>query len=395
MKQFIAKYGICALLAAGMITFYDFEMGKTVLILLVVAGSGGLFYGNYRRSEKKAPGKGREKNIIVELDILRVIATVLVIALHTLEANAGELGMTDATYVSRSAVLISCNYLFIMLSGGLSFRYREQNAILYYISRGIRILIPMYIYYIWNYFWHIPLKDMMNLKYLKTVAAQLFAREYVIAPQFWLLYPIMLIYLFAPFIQYMFRSMPYKRVFLLAAVSVAAIFFILRYRSTGTDSFWLLPAVVGFFLLHPETRKLDLPIILLGLLALPLLLWGHHDSITDAGGLTCLIACGIVSLVYFICGKLKPGRIVSAVCGFFSRYSFGILLVHWYVLYYLTRDTFGITAISYGGWVMVLSTIVTFCLSLVFAYLFDNTMIYLLSTICSMLVKLGTKKFLS
>ena len=65
-----------------------------------------------------------------------------------------------------------------------------------------------------------------------------------------------------------------------------------------------------------------------------------------------------------------------------GKYSFSILMIHWLILHNITVDTLGLTAASFGvAGGTALSIAVTLALSLLFAIIFDNTVVISMETL--------------
>ncbi len=87
----------------------------------------------------------------VYLDKLRVLATVLVIAVHTVSLGSTLVPERSAVWYGfeiSNYLFLCCNLLFIMISGALLFtgERRIRRAVL--PKRFLKVLVPMVIYYI-------------------------------------------------------------------------------------------------------------------------------------------------------------------------------------------------------------------------------------------------------
>lgn len=396
MKKVVLKYGICAVLTVAIIMYFQFSVGKTVLMILPLAASMLVWFFLERKktagseasqSEKPASQKKRSH----QLDVLRIIATLLVIALHAFQAGcADRTTFGDLEQIFIQTILLSCNFLFIMLAGSLAFKSKSTSIPRYYCDRAIRILVPMFFYYLWNYFWYIQLSE-LTPGFLRKICADLYSGQIELAPQFWLLYPILVIYLAAPFLRYMFGAMPYRAMCGMTAVGIIVILIITN-RYTQMEQyfpFWIVVALIGFWAVQPETRKYDLLLIILGAAAFVCMIIKKSPTVDQGYGFVLLISIGLFSAVYLLFSKAKKIRpVLGSVLEFLSRYSFGILLIHWWVLYIITRGTLNIYGDSFHGMGTVIAIIVTFAISIPFAYLFDNTVVYAVSAVLGKLVDL-------
>ena len=78
----------------------------------------------------------------------------------------------------------------------------------------------------------------------------------------------------------------------------------------------------------------------------------------------------------------KPGPTVRII----SKYGFSILLIHWYILHHTAEEQLGLYASSWGilGGTAV-TVAVTLVLSFLFAFVFDQTAVLCVNTLCSAL----------
>lgn len=79
-----------------------------------------------------------------------------------------------------------------------------------------------------------------------------------------------------------------------------------------------------------------------------------------------------------------PGMAVRVI----GKYGFSILLIHWYILHYVTEEWLGLYASSFGvigG--PALAVAVTLILSLLAALVFDNTVVIAVEYVCEAALK--------
>ena len=79
-----------------------------------------------------------------------------------------------------------------------------------------------------------------------------------------------------------------------------------------------------------------------------------------------------------------PGMSVRVI----GKYGFSILLIHWYILHYVTEERLGLFASSFGvigGTVFAMA--VTLILSLLAALVFDNTVVIAVEYVCEAALK--------
>ena len=71
-----------------------------------------------------------------------------------------------------------------------------------------------------------------------------------------------------------------------------------------------------------------------------------------------------------------------------GKYGFSILLIHWYILHYVTEERLGLYASSFGvigGTALAMA--VTLILSLLAALVFDNTVVIAVEYVCEAALK--------
>ena len=87
----------------------------------------------------------------VYIDDLRVIATVFVIGVHTvsLAATMTEYGSIPFRVLTIfNFIFLSCNLLFVMLSGALLLPVKNESIGNFFRKRFTKVAIPLVVYYI-------------------------------------------------------------------------------------------------------------------------------------------------------------------------------------------------------------------------------------------------------
>ena len=381
------RYTVCAVSAYLLARFLGFDVGKKIFSMLLVCGACALCTCKtlYEERHEVKNGVAVRTDRKSELDILRILAVVLVIVLHTVEAAQGDSAfLPDQAFASLCSVLLSCNILFIMLSGALAFRWTDKHPVLYYVERAVRILVPMFIYYFWNYFYDkLTLGELSDPELFKLTCLNLRIGNTEFAPQFWLIYPILAIYIAAPFIRYLVKDMPYR---MLCFGTAAGLLCCIAHAQLNTPinsylPYYLIIALIGYWIYEERTRKYDPIICAIGAVALGILII-TGQGIEEGECWTVMITCAIISLVYICCQHIRIGNKASKVLAFLSRYSFGAMLIHWWVLYFIVRGRMGLSGI--GTAVPVI--LITFGMSLGMAYLIDNTAVYIIKKFLEILI---------
>ena len=146
----------------------------------------------------------------VYIDDLRVIATVFVIGVHTvsLAATMTEYGNIPFRVLTIfNFIFLSCNLLFVMLSGALLLPVKNESIGNFFRKRFTKVAIPLVVYYILyivakeGLVWLRPDHWILMLRRILTGAP-------MEAPHFWLVYVIIWLYVLTPFMRYIVHNIP-------------------------------------------------------------------------------------------------------------------------------------------------------------------------------------------
>ncbi len=318
-------------------------------------------------------------------DYLRCLAVLFVIAFHNIGMDlilspdlSGTVLYHNLDYVRW--LCFTCNEIFIMISGALLIKYKDEGIIDFYKKRFLKIFIPLVVYYLF-YLWH-------SGHYKEWSFAETFIRfitgetKTVGANNFWLIYIIIILYLFVPLLRKLFKNVSYKAlsIIVLALFALLAVDF---YFPTGLSVIrpyvgWFTVALLGFWCSKEETRKFDIALIVIGVIsAIAMYLICKYDSnyIAAMDSLTpyrMALAVGAFGLFFKIRNCLKDFYLIRLI----SKYSYGIMLIHnlWVTEGY-RKGIYKISSVMYkglGGFVIVAETLV---ISLIFAYIIDNLIV--------------------
>jgi peptidoglycan/LPS O-acetylase OafA/YrhL len=113
------------------------------------------------------------------------------------------------------------------------------------------------------------------------------------------------------------------------------------------------------------------------------------------GNATTLVvaACGIFAL--FLENKDKFKNKSNPFIRLCSKYSYSIILIHWYALFVVVSGKLHITALRFGcvGGIIA-SVIFTFITCIIMAIIFDNTVVIVLNTAFDRLCSIDIKSFI-
>ena len=334
-----------------------------------------------------------------------------------------------------SGVGLCCNLLFVMISGALLLPWREESVGAFYRKRFSKVLIPLVLYY----FFYLRRSGLLSfspssiLDGFKTVISG----PMELVPHFWLVYVMAGLYLGVPFLRWLFRNLPDKAfcgmaalIFIGAGIKTAAY---LANLGFAFDSFlfsWTGIFILGYFLTCPCSKKYR-PLILMGggvSAVLVFLLFGLRQDAAAVAANDSLLMMLTASAVFvrFVMGEERrtekqersalgrkplqnlsrsvperssqnvpehsfqnvpehpsqslPQRISALMRGVMQvigRYSYSILLIHWYMLFVIVENHLHIAPGQLPAALLPVGILLqagaALGLSLVFAVIFDQT----------------------
>lgn len=298
----------------------------------------------------------------IYLDILRAAATVSVIAVHTVSLGATLVPAQSGSWYAfeiSNYLFLCCNLLFIMMSGALLLPVKGERAVTFYKKRFLKVLMPMVVYYIFYVCAKEGLRWLLPDHWLALLKRMLFGPPEE-APHFWLMYVILGLYLLTPLFRFVLQRLPDWALNVLVA---AILLFYILY--TYCDAFYYNPVItavsdsfagtflMGFFLSKKHGKCLKRTVYAAGLFSvvcgIGLILCGkeYHRYIFNHAPLMVFYAMAVFLLIKDVCAKKEK---ISFFTVFMSRYSFGILLIHWGVLHFFVKQVLHITPLT-GGFV--------------------------------------------
>lgn len=316
-------------------------------------------------------------------DYLRTIAVILVIGIHVINWDLSNATEMSGTFLYSSLDHFRywsfvCNALFVMLSGALLLG-KIEPATAFYKRRVTKIAIPLVVYYLWYLWEYDEFKELSAGKLINLIRTQ----DHV--PHFWLINYLLLVYISMPLVRLILKKLSYSGLtILVVATAVASICLglagLLDHPVVKIFG-WILVSVIGYWCSKPETRKLDYPLIIVAVLSTIYLFTLDTTSQTseaileNLSILRLLAAAGIFSLLFKIKGILVDNLVIRII----SKYGYGIMLIHMWVLYFVSRKIVGVSSVEYHGLGLVISILTTLIISLVFAYFIDNLVINIFS----------------
>ena len=303
----------------------------------------------------------KQENRLVYLDVLRVIATLFVIGVHTVSLGASlvpERSVQWYGFEICNYLFVCCNLLFIMISGALLIPVKGERAWQFYRKRFLKVLVPMVIYYIlyvcakegieWIFpdHWWILFKRML-----------LGAPEE--APHFWLIYVILGLYVLTPFLRFLMQHIPDA-----VLNGVVIVILVCNTLYIGFDIFYGNPVVkgivesfagvflLGYFLTKEHTFTAKMVVYVAGILSVAASVWlifsGMDFSryIFNNAPLMIFYSMAVFLLVKELFWKKQTEPVwVRKI----SRQSFGMLLIHWGVLHYVVKQMLHVNVLAGYG----------------------------------------------
>ncbi|MCI9447143.1 MAG: acyltransferase [Lachnospiraceae bacterium] len=384
--------------------WYGFPLGtKKLAALSVVILAAVLIHRSRSRKTpqymRKVLGIQAGKTRVNQYDWLRILAVSMVILTHAVQMDLITEGLIEdeaAIYILMVFYVfcLACNLIYVMLSGSLLLPYREEKLSDFYLHRVSRVVLPMFVYYIF-YLWINKGLEHITLQTIGKMFGNFFQGKTPECPHYWLLYEILAIYIAVPFLRYMLRDMPYKILTAMTAVAWGFMFFA-TYSPIPCGvhpmmASWAGIAIFGYWMTREETRKYDKFIVLSGVAGLGVTMYyikaGENflEVCCNCSPTMMMISGGLFSLVFMFPGIFSRGNVILSVLG---KYSYSLILVHWTVLALLTKGRFHIYTKSYyyaGG--IFLSWIVTLAVSLGMAFLIDNFVLVVAEEAYAFIVK--------
>lgn len=316
------------------------------LILFMFLGASGFCLLKKERKQTKTETRhvSKKEKRYVYLDGIRILAAILVIIVHVIEPLALLYPMGSKRYILLkllSAVSLSCNLLFVMISGALLLEWKEEGWAAFFKKRFLKVLIPLAVYgMLYEKGCCISQTDLFS--WIRHSIQTFISGDFTKGPHLWLIYVLLGLYITVIPFRYMLREMkePAKKalaVMILICLSVNT-YGKISGQEIGISVFlgnWPGIFLMGYLINQTWMRKYDKALLGAGMAAFAVSGWivtvreNCMDVIANQSILSMLMASAIY--VIFLHGDqlLAPGRKVLASI---SRYSYSIILIHWYIL---------------------------------------------------------------
>ncbi len=328
-----------------------------------------------------------------EYDYLRTLAALCVIAEHSVcEAYTPNVSLGDPGYSTLRVILalsLCCNVLYVMLSGALLLAPREESLKDFYIKRMGKVLIPTVSYFLLYALMGYEKEAFANgigdgvrsiLKGLATGRS-----EYM--PHMWLVYVIIGLYIFAPFLRIVVAKISEGQLFGLIVAG-----FIFNCLTTYFPIFgitfgietpiagWIGVFLLGYYMTTEHSKKRFGLFVILGIIGLVvtfLMIYFRYDLLYYTSNWTpnmWLIGAGVFAV--FTRFKKIFGR-KNIIIASISKYNFSIMLIHVLLLLKVVLPFGWSFEADHGHLTLCIVGMILGCfvLSYIVAFVYDNTAI--------------------
>ncbi|MBE5853172.1 MAG: acyltransferase [Lachnospiraceae bacterium] len=324
------------------------------------------------------------------LDYARVMAVMLVIMTHACSAQQNDTAATPwkLTLLTVCAgISLVCNPLYVMISGALLLSSKKEEKIgRFYYKRFIKIVIPLIIYYLI----YLCLAEEVSLLPPKNIGAalkQILAGASDVVPHFWMIYVLISLYISAPFVKVMVQNLSNHQinalfVVILVEEAVMVLLPLLGYPiGVGLNlALWEGVFILGYIITQKRQKWMENLLLVLGGISaviIPIVLlqdFTYTDYVCNCSPLMVTFA----SAVLIVLSKLEPhmkGKLTGIV-QLFSKYSYSLILIHWYGLFGITFTKLYCQPLRFGciGGI-VLTILITMIVCFILGFLADNTIV--------------------
>lgn len=331
------------------------------------------------------------------LDHARILAAVMVILTHACSMQANEAAAAWKIGLLRAleGIGLVCNPLYVMISGALLLPTGKDESLGdFYWKRFFKVVIPMVAYYVI----FLCVSGQVSLvppRGIAEGAAQILAGASGIVPHYWLIYTLISLYVTAPFVRVMANHLRDDHV---------AVLFVLILAGEVLGTFLPLTGIRTGFTMQLAGWE---GVFLLGyMLAERRQAWMERFVLIAGGVCAAGVACAFASdsplresmsntspaMVLFagavMVGLSKLERIWKnpspLLVRMLTKYSYSIILVHWYGLFVVTWGKIGFQPLRFGcvgGILITVLTAVVVCFILGFTA--DNTVVLAVQHIVS------------
>ncbi len=351
-------------------------------------------------------GSKPEPGRAVYFDYMRVSAAVLVILAHTCSPMT-ELADSDwkrLILVCGLSLGLCCNLIYVMLSGALLLNASadKESVGTFYVKRASRVIIPLAAYYLLL----LSLNNEVSFLPPKNIASS-FKRIVTGAPDagphLWLIYTIVALYIATPFFRVMVQKLSDRQLTALAAViltlNMLTTYLPLFGMTFGASNFlagWEGIFLLGYIMYRKDKEQPDgkrdtavfaAAVISYIIMTAVVFLDPSRMNYVYNSATTMILTSSGIFLLFLKLKKQFAGHSNLAV-RLLSKYSYSIILIHWYALFVVVQGKLHVNALRFGciGGIAV-TVLLTLAVCLVMAVVFDNTVVIVLNVIFDKIAK--------
>lgn len=325
----------------------------------------------------------------VYMDYARIIAAGLVILNHacSMQADADvELWKITLLKICMGISLFS-NPLYVMISGSLLLSgKKEENPGAFYFRRFVKVVLPMVIYYII----FLCISGQISLippKNLGEGALQILAGASGIVPHYWLIYVLISLYITAPFMRAMVKNLKDSYITVLFFLILIEEGLAVCLPAAGVQigitmnlASWEGVFILGYILTQRRTKWMERFVLICGgisaVIILSIFVWNDSlkDYISNTSPVMVLFGGAVLTVLSKLENNLK-GKF-SFVTQTLSKYSYSIILVHWYGLFVVTWGKIGIQPLRFGcAGGIVLTVLAALAVCFILGFTAENTIV--------------------
>jgi surface polysaccharide O-acyltransferase-like enzyme len=316
------------------------------------------------------------------------MATFFVICVHTVSLAASEVGADHASFYVLEMFrffFLSCNPLFVMVSGSLLLAVTTETPFTFYRKRFSKVLLPFLVYYMF----YLCAKEgsiWLRPRFFDVLVKRILLGAPAEAPHFWLIYVLLWLYVFTPLLRFVIAHCP-RKLFLACAVVLFVIHGIETYAPLfgfSSPFGWLVDSFVGAFLFGyilstPLTDRTEKILIACGIASffvscISVYVVADYESYLFNTSPTMLL---FASAIFLLAKRMfrnvnRESRLLLNL----SNISYSVLLIHWGILHFVVKQILGVNVLS-GGIIggCILMIVLTSILSLIGAWVIDQTIL--------------------
>ena len=347
-------------------------------------------------------GKPVSGNRSAYLDYTRIFAAAMVILTHACSMQTGEdvAAWRTNLLLTCEGIGLVCNPLYVMISGALLLSAEKEEGFgEFYFRRFVKVALPMVVYYV-IFMCMAGEMSLIPPKNIGKGALQILAGESGIVPHYWLIYTLLSLYILAPFARIMVKNLQDKGItvlfFLIILEEILVTYLPLAGVEIGfamTFAGWEGVFLLGYILTTRRTKWMEYVVLIGGAVSavvIPVALildYSLKNYVCNTAPVMVLLAAAILVGASKMESVLKNK--LSTVVLTLSKYSYSIILVHWYGLFVVTWGKIGIQPLRFGcigGIVLTVLTGVTVCF--IMGFLADNTIVLVVQYIANAIGKI-------